>query len=144
MSIKRQPGDPVDRASFQKVTTGGRTKQADAKLCDINAMIKRHERAGTSIPPATHLEYGDYTNVGDFQAAMEQLTTAQHLFGELPSAARKRFGNDAGNFLDFVADPDNLAEAIQLGLVTPPAANPVPTVEAEPGPEGPGPDPTPT
>ena len=41
---------------------------------------------------------------------------AQDMFESLPADIRTKFGNDPGRFLDFVEDPQNEEELIELGL----------------------------
>ena len=42
------------------------------------------------------------------------------MFDNLPSDVRNRFNNNPAQLLDFVADPENKEEAIELGLLPKP------------------------
>ena len=107
----------------------GKTKQSFKEQCDVNSIIARFQSTG--VPQ--HLNqgqasFGDFSNVDDYHSAMNKVRTAELGFSELPSALRSRFGNDPARLVEFLQDPENLDEAIELGL----ASKPVPT----PPPEG--------
>ena len=46
---------------------------------------------------------------------------ADDAFMALPAAVRERFNNDPAELVDFVSDVNNRSEAIDLGLIPPPA-----------------------
>ena len=50
---------------------------------------------------------------------------ADEMFAELPAKIRGRFENNPQQFLDFCEDPDNEAEAIELGIANKPAPDQV-------------------
>lgn len=102
------------------------TVQADLQQSDINFIVKQfgltHELPfGRAVPV-----YADYHDVpNDYHAAQMFVQDAEEAFMLLPAEARARFGNDAGKFLDFVADDNNRDEAVKLGFV-PPSSVPLP------------------
>ena len=89
--------------------------KADA---DVNRIIDRYVKTGflptSPIPPL----YADVSSLGDYQSLIDNIRRSHELFDELPSELRKRFGNDPGQLIDFINDPDNLDEAVKLGLLT--------------------------
>ena len=93
------------------------TEQSHKKMCDINHILKQYDKTGliTHVNNA-RAEYGDYTEVNEYQEAMNTVIKAQADFMELPSEIRKKFANDPGNFVEFVTNPDNLEEMYDLGL----------------------------
>lgn len=95
-----------------------RTKQSARDECDINFIMKRFQKTG--ILPSTDRQamYGDFSDVKDFRESLEIVHFAQEQFASLPSAVRKRFGNDPAAFLEFVHDPKNGEEMVKLGLAT--------------------------
>lgn len=119
----------------------GRTKQSHKAECDINTIVAFYMRTGvfnhgTSKQP----QWGDFGDGTTFHEAQQAVVEAKEAFSSLPSAVRDRFKNDPGQFLDFVNDPENLDEAIELGLVEKPPAAPEPTPPAPaPAPEPPVP-----
>lgn len=115
----------------------GRTKQSHADECDINHMMRKYQKSGV-LPPVNKFtaNYGDFSNVDDYQNSLNQVLDAKAAFGELPSDIRTRFENDPAKLLVFMADPENTEEAELLGL----SAKSVPTDK----PDTPEPTPPPT
>ena len=92
-----------------------RTKQKFAKECDINNIMKRFQRDGALEHYAKHAGwYGEVPAV-DLREALEVAERAKQVFEDLPSNVRKRVGDPVG-FLEFVQDPANEQEMIELGL----------------------------
>lgn len=94
------------------------TQQQFKDQCDINNIIKRYRLTGE----ITHVSkkkghYGDYSEVPDYQTAMEIVIKADTAFNELPASLRKRFGNSPAELLSFISDPANQEEAAKLGLL---------------------------
>lgn len=97
---------------------------------DIHNILRKYDKTGL----VTHVNnaqafYGDYTEINEYQENYNMVLRAQEMFMELPSAIRKRFGNDAGQYFEFVTNPDNYEDMVKLGLAnarpeTPPAAAP--------------------
>nr|QJB18757.1 MAG: internal scaffolding protein [Microvirus sp.] len=103
-------------------------KQSFRDECDINTIMKRYESTGT----IDHINrrqpsYGDFTDVPSFHEALETVREAEALFAGLPASVRDRFGNDPGKLMEFLADPANKDEAIELGLIDRPAPPAEPT-----------------
>jgi len=81
--------------------------------------------------------YGDFSSSSDFLSAKLRVQEAENEFLKIPSEIRKRFDNDPGAMMDWLADPDNALEAADMGLIeleapgdpTPP---PVPPEEPQP------------
>ena len=69
-------------------------------------------------------QYGFATSLS-FTESMNIVATAQSMFNELPSSIRGKFENNPGKFLDFVQDPDNADELVELGLANAPAPLPL-------------------
>lgn len=108
----------------------GRTKQEFRDDTDINNIMARFEKTGLVDFVNEHEpHYGDVTGL-EFQTAMNQVIAAQALFDDLPANVRKRFNNEPEAFLDFVNDPQNLDEALRLGLVTKRPSDPTPEPKA--------------
>jgi len=113
----RKAYDPALRVSF--ATDGpSRTKQADAASCDINNILARYRKTGV----VEHInryggDYGDFTSAQDYHTSLNQVLAAREVFDSLPSQLRRRFGNDPASFLDFVGNPANRQEMMELGLL---------------------------
>lgn len=93
------------------------TVQSEARDCDINEIMKRYEKTGL-LPHLNRFEgvYGDVGPSVDYHEAMNIVVKAQEMFMELPAQLRARFGNDPGEFMKFVQDPENAEEMVKLGI----------------------------
>ena len=107
-----------------------RTKQAAARLCDINCIMERASRTGC-MPIASRVgHYLDVSGVLDYQFSLERVREADALFAALPAVVRRRFGNDPAQMLAFVSDEKNREEAVKLGLIEKPVVESVNVGEA--------------
>lgn len=97
----------------------GRTKQSFKAECDINNILKRYEKSGL-LPDLikTNPQYGDFSNVPDYQESLNIVHKAHEQFALLDSRVRKRFDNDPAKFLAFASDPHSGDEMVALGLAT--------------------------
>ena len=95
----------------------GRTKQSFANQCEINNIMARHQRGIANTHINQHQAQYGFATSNDFADSMRIVKTAQDMFNALPSNIRTRCGNDPGNFLEFVQDPENLDEMQKLGLI---------------------------
>jgi phage internal scaffolding protein len=88
---------------------------------NINSIVRKFGVTG-QVPGAPSLaQFGDFSGVHDYHSAMLQIMAAEAAFDALPATLRQRFDNDPQAFLDFVSNDENRSEAIELGLVPPPA-----------------------
>lgn len=106
------------------------TKQCFKDECDINNVVNRFVKAGVLPPPPVNGYYGDFSDVGSFQEALIKVNEANEMFNSLPAKLRARFDNDTGKFLDFVDDPANHKELVELGLVEGDSESVAPAAEA--------------
>lgn len=97
--------------------------------CDINRIVAQYAKTGL-VPqsPATPMAE-DFVGITDYHTAMNVIRRGDEAFSSLSADVREKFKNDAGRFVDFCLDPDNLDEVIALGLAPQRAA-----VEAAPPP----------
>lgn len=138
MSTKR-------RTRVQKTFEGpGRTHQSFKEECDINTILGRYRTTGF----IEHVQlrsphFGDFANAQDYQEAMNSITSVGELFASLPARIRDRVANDPAKLMEFIADPDNQDELIELGLILPiehdsvPIETPPAVAETKPTPETP-------
>lgn len=103
------------------------TKQSFRDECDVNNIIKQYVKNG--IAPHGNSSSGsffDASTSSDYQSALNLVISANESFAALPAAIRKKFGNDPVNYIEFVEDPANAAEARSLGLLNPIPEPPAP------------------
>lgn len=119
-----------DRTRLPYVSEGpSRTKQSFQDECNVNLILSRWRKAGI----VTHLssgtpDYGDFSGAEDYHSSINRVMAAQEAFDALPSAVRARMDNDPGKLLSFVDNPDNQAEAIELGIIADPNPPPKPAI----------------
>lgn len=129
--VNRRLRVPVD------LSAGGRVKQSFREESDINNVMSRWRQTGI-LPTGIAKEpmYGDFSNADDYLAQSLKVKTAEASFAALPAAIRSRFDHSPAELLHFMADPDNEAEAIELGIIADPnQPEPEPAAEPEPEPE---------
>ena len=103
------------------------TKQNLVDDADINKLIRKHgyNQVVTNMQKLEVI-YGEM-NSTSLKEALQMQIDAKEAFMEVPSEIRNRFGNDAGAFIDYATNPDNLQEMRELGLAPPPPPKPEPT-----------------
>lgn len=95
-------------------------KQSFKEECDINNIVSRYKRTGFIEHVAKNTPiYADVSDVTDYQEALDRVREVEGFFDKLPAKIRERFENEPAQFLDFMTNEDNLAEAKELGLVKP-------------------------
>lgn len=109
------PHDP-DKYAFS--TTGeSMTNQQFKEECDVNNILAKYKRTGLlSHVSRTQGQFGDFSNLQDYQTSLHKLMQAQESFGLLPSEVRNKFQNDPGKLIEFLADSKNDEEAYKYGL----------------------------
>lgn len=94
----------------------GRTVQASRDEVDINKIVARVLKGATVPVVSGEPFYGDVSEFGGLQDALIKVQEANDLFMQYPADLRNKFDNDPVKFVDFMENPDNLDEAISLGL----------------------------
>lgn len=93
---------------------------------DINTLLERFG-IGAQMPENPRVPmFGDFTEVKDFQSAMNSVREAETAFLELPAKVRARFENDPQQLMEFMEFRENREEAARLGLLRSPEAEPTP------------------
>lgn len=115
-----------------------KTQQHMKEQCDINHIMKKYRNQDMAVAalgrgPGT---YGDFSNIVDYDTALNTVIQAENAFNSLDALVRARFKNDPQQLLEFIQDDKNYEEAIKLGLIERPKGPPPPT---PPSPEQPKP-----
>lgn len=128
-----------NRADYQLICKDkSLTKQSFKKDVNINNIMSRYKR--TQVLDYVNSNpgiYGDFSDVTDYQGALNQIMAARELFESLPAEIRKNFDNDPAKFLDFADNPENETKMIEMGLLNAPEPAPEPApapLEPEPTP----------
>lgn len=109
--------DPV----HAKTGTVSRTHQNFLEEANINTVMGKYRRVGffenvnVRVPA-----YADFSTVGEFQDAQNKLVAAREYFESLPARLRNRCDNDPAKLIEFVEDPANIQEMIDLGIIDKP------------------------
>jgi len=85
--------------------------------CDINNILRQFNLTGLLPESTLSPRYGDFTGIGDYHTALNQVIAAEDEFMSLPAQIRARFENDPAQLIEFLNNPENKDEAIKLGLV---------------------------
>lgn len=94
-----------------------RTIQYEKDACDVNLIVKQYQKTGVlNHVKQTQGQYGDYTQVTDYQSALNSVIQAQQAFESLPASLRKRFHNNPQEFVAFTENAENNEEMVKLGL----------------------------
>lgn len=118
--------DLASNLSALKCDDPSRAQQQFKEDSDINTIVRRFGLTGELPKDVAVPQSGDFTNVVDFQSALNIVREGEQAFATMPADVRKRFGNDPAEFLAFVHDDKNRDEARKLGLLMPEPAAPVP------------------
>ena len=113
------------------------TQQHFKDDADINNIMARYQKTGVLVDPLTQTTrkpmFDDFSELGDFRDHQQAVIDAQDMFMQLPSKLRARFANDPAELLQWLSDPANKEEAIELGLMSkPPVATPEMPLEPSP------------
>lgn len=96
-------------------------EQSQKNACDIHTIMKRFQETGS----ITHVnqkkpQFGDFSNLKDFQETQNTVARTTEYFESLPSGVRKQFGNSVSEFAVFMSDDANLDKAVEMGIVEAP------------------------
>ena len=95
------------------------TQQHFKDECDIKNILRQFTLTGVLPGAPLSPRYGDFTGIGDYHSALNQVIAAENEFMALPAQIRSRFDNDPAKLIDFLEKSENKEEAIKLGLVNP-------------------------
>ncbi len=89
--------------------------QSEKESSNINVIMSRYARTGVMPVVSRQAMYGEIDSL-DFKDALDVVRAGEHAFSQLSSKVRRRFNNDPAEYLSFLEDPNNLAEAEFLGI----------------------------
>ena len=110
---------PMSDKTGLKCLDSSLTQQQFKEEADINTIVDRFLKTGHLPDSVSMPQYVDYEGVFDFQSAMNVVRAADENFMRMDAKVRARFNNSPQVFLEFFANPDNVDEAVRLGLAVP-------------------------
>lgn len=119
--------NPPDRVQVDQSGESSRTQQQFKEEVDINNIMKRADRRQV-IEHANRFQavYGTHTG-DDLQDALQIVQDANERFDSLPNSLKDKFNGSIPAYLDFVHDPANRDEMIELGMFVVDPADELPT-----------------
>jgi phage internal scaffolding protein len=84
--------------------------------CDLEKMVERYKRTG-QIRVMGDPKFGEWSQIASYHDAQNAIIATQEAFAKVPSKIRQKFDNDPQKLIDFIEDPKNLKECVELGLV---------------------------
>lgn len=101
----------------------------------IDNILQKYAETGfltDPFSPKRPIQFGDFSNVTDFQTAQNAVARATEYFESLPSNIRSSFNNSPQEFLNALNDPEQRSNLEELGFVAPePSKEPQPTPATE-------------
>lgn len=110
-----------------------KVEQSHRDEVNINSIMAKYQKTGLFPQRTTTPKYGDFSSGIEFHEAMSRIREAERDFLDLPPDIRSRFENDPGQLVDFLNNPENAAEAAELGLIEKPAPAEPSTEIVDPG-----------
>lgn len=96
-----------------------KTDQTQKEQCDVKNIMKKYGNKLSNVIPPSKGIYADISELPTYQQSLHIIRDAQNSFMSLPSHVRKKFDNDPGQMMSFLADSKNDEEARKLGLKNP-------------------------
>lgn len=125
MAYKTVRSNPVPGVSFDPAKN--RAKQSFKDECDINTIVSKYTKTGVLPSGNRRALWGDFSSGEDFRIVQNKIAGIRSVFDSLNSDIRAKFANNPENLLDFLANPENNQEAIELGLLDVSDKSPVAT-----------------
>lgn len=122
------------RRPSTKNTEPSKTDQTFKDDCDVNLILRRYMKTGDQSIFRQGGSYSDVSEVPDLLEAHLNLQRAKTAFDLLPSEIRKKLHNNPLMLEQYLSDPKNHEEAIELGLLNKkslPEAHPQPNQKQE-------------
>lgn len=112
------PKSPVADSSNPSLT-----QQEFKESCDINNILAKFSVQAqalglepSQLMPQDQGTYGDFSCLDDFQTAQNKIAFLNDQFSNLPSAVRRKFGDDLNNFIAAISDSSRIDELGELGV----------------------------
>lgn len=90
--------------------------QADKNAADINKIVAKAKKTGFMVVNNKQPMYGDFTKGTDYADVQKRILEVKNGFEGLPAEIRNKFDNSPEKWIDYMSDPNNKEESIELGL----------------------------
>lgn len=108
----------------------------------IDNILQKYAETGfltDPFSPKRPIQFGDFSDVTDFQTAQNAVARATEYFESLPSRVRLSFNNSPSEFLQALNDPEQRSKLEELGFIASeepkaPESTPQSTPPADPKP----------
>lgn len=88
----------------------------------IDNILQKYAETGfltDPFSPKRPIQFGDFSDVTDFQTAQNAVARATEYFESLPSHIRASFNNSPSDFLQALNDPEQRGKLEELGFIAP-------------------------
>lgn len=101
------------------------TQQQFKDQVEINNIVAKYNKTG-QWPEGLdrNAVFADVSDITDYQESLHKVMAAQDAFNLLPGEVRNRFSNDPAKLLEFIQDPKNYEEGLNLGIFEKPNITP--------------------
>lgn len=98
-----------------------KTDQQYKDEVDVNEIIRRYKKDGI-VPHVKNInaQFADVSDIPDLMQGMERIAHAKEEFLRVPASIRAKHKNNVVDFYNWLADPANKEEAVELGLMKKP------------------------
>ena len=93
------------------------TEQSHLDETDINKIFHASNHSPDLLIPENPPTFGDFSDVSDFTEMQNRVADAISGFEKLPSETRAFFEHKPENLVEFMNNPDNAQDAIDMGLI---------------------------
>lgn len=93
--------------------------QSAVEESDINTIVRRFGLTGQLPSEVAMPRFEDFENVYDYKSCMDMVAEAKNAFMRFPAVVRARFVNDPNELIQFIENPANYKEAVELGVAMP-------------------------
>ena len=97
--------------------SSSKTEQSHLESTDINKIFHASNHSPEILIPDAPPTFGDFSNVADFTEMQNRVADAISGFEALPAETRAFFDHKPANLVEFMNDPDNAQDAINMGLI---------------------------
>lgn len=104
------------RVQLSFKNTKSKVQQNFKDEVDINNIIARAKKGQNPLFSQKQPMYADLSDLPDYKEALNTVIKAEEAFSALPGKLKKHFEHNPKILVDYMSDPENFDESIELGL----------------------------